>query len=36
MRCGEWLLLAGVHDLMNLAQLHSLAGGVGSVAGEAS
>ena len=27
MRCGEWLLFAGVHDLMHLDQLHSLAGG---------
>jgi hypothetical protein len=24
-RCGEWLLFAGVHDLMHLAQLQSLA-----------
>jgi len=26
-RCGEWLLFAGVHDLMHLDQLHSLAEG---------
>ena len=24
LRCGEWLLFAGVHDLMHLEQLHSL------------
>lgn len=24
LRCGEWLLFAGVHDLMHLAQLHGL------------
>jgi hypothetical protein len=24
LRCGEWLLFAGVHDLMHLRQLHSL------------
>jgi hypothetical protein len=24
--CGEWLLFAGVHDLMHLEQLHGLAG----------
>lgn len=29
MRCGEWLLFAGVHDLMHLDQLHSLAVGGG-------
>ncbi|MGD0248963.1 MAG: DinB family protein [Candidatus Limnocylindrales bacterium] len=29
LRCGEWLLFAGVHDLMHLDQLHSLAGGEG-------
>jgi hypothetical protein len=23
-RCGEWLLFAGVHDLMHLEQLHDL------------
>ena len=26
LRCGEWLLFAGVHDLMHLEQLHGLAG----------
>lgn len=25
LRCGEWLLFAGVHDLMHLAQLHGIA-----------
>ena len=25
LRCGEWLLFAGVHDLMHLEQLHTLA-----------
>lgn len=32
LRCGEWLLFAGVHDLMHLRQLHGLlasAGGAG-------
>ena len=24
LRCGEWLLFAGVHDLMHLEQLHDL------------
>jgi hypothetical protein len=26
LRCGEWLLFAGIHDLMHLEQLHRLAG----------
>jgi hypothetical protein len=26
LRCGEWLLFAGVHDLMHLEQLHTLRG----------
>jgi hypothetical protein len=26
LRCGEWLLFAGVHDLMHLEQLHRLIG----------
>ena len=26
LRCGEWLLFVGVHDLMHLEQLHDLAG----------
>jgi hypothetical protein len=26
LRCGEWLLFAGVHDLMHLRQLHRLRG----------
>jgi hypothetical protein len=26
LRCGEWLLFAGVHDLMHLEQLHGLTG----------
>jgi hypothetical protein len=25
LRCGEWMLFAGVHDLMHLEQLHDLA-----------
>jgi hypothetical protein len=25
LRCGEWLLFAGVHDLMHVEQLHALA-----------
>ena len=24
LRCGEWMLFAGVHDLMHLEQLHDL------------
>jgi DinB superfamily len=27
LRCGEWLLFAGVHDLMHLEQLHGIAAG---------
>jgi len=27
LRCGEWLLFAGVHDLMHLEQLHTLTAG---------
>jgi hypothetical protein len=27
LRCGEWLLFAGVHDLMHLEQLHRLRAG---------
>ncbi len=27
LRCGEWLLFAGVHDLMHLRQLHRLMAG---------
>lgn len=26
LRCGEWLLFAGVHDVMHLEQLHRIAG----------
>lgn len=26
LRCGEWLLFAGIHDLMHLEQLHALPG----------
>jgi len=26
LRCGEWLLFAGVHDVMHLEQLHGIAG----------
>jgi len=29
LRCGEWLLFAGVHDLMHLEQLHGLAARLG-------
>ena len=24
LRCGEWLVFAGVHDLMHLDQLHAI------------
>ncbi len=30
LRCGEWLLFAGVHDLMHLEQLHEIAAAFGS------
>ena len=29
LRCGEWLLFAGVHDLMHLEQLHGIEGQFG-------
>jgi hypothetical protein len=29
LRCGEWLVFAGVHDLMHLEQLHALATRIG-------
>jgi hypothetical protein len=28
LRCGEWLLFAGVHDLMHLEQLHGIEAGL--------
>lgn len=28
LRCGEWLLFAGVHDVMHLEQLHRIADGM--------
>jgi hypothetical protein len=28
LRCGEWLLFAGVHDVMHLEQLHQIAAGL--------
>ncbi|HUQ78257.1 MAG TPA: hypothetical protein VM427_05230 [Patescibacteria group bacterium] len=28
LRCGEWLLFAGVHDVMHLEQLHRIADGL--------
>jgi hypothetical protein len=30
LRCGEWLLFAGVHDLMHLEQLHAIANELGA------
>jgi hypothetical protein len=30
LRCGEWLLFAGVHDLMHLEQLHRIAAAFGA------
>ena len=30
LRCGEWLLFSGVHDLMHLEQLHEIAAQFGS------
>jgi hypothetical protein len=32
LRCGEWLIFAGVHDLMHLEQLHALATRIGDPA----
>jgi hypothetical protein len=32
LRCGEWLLFAGVHDVMHLEQLHGIAASVASPA----
>jgi AcrR family transcriptional regulator len=29
LRCGEWLLFAGVHDLMHLEQIRTIIGGAG-------
>jgi hypothetical protein len=34
LRCGEWLLFAGVHDLMHLEQLHAIAGRLAGPAAE--
>jgi hypothetical protein len=36
LRCGEWLLFAGVHDLMHLEQLHRLAEALGARAAESA
>jgi hypothetical protein len=30
LRCGEWLLFAGVHDVMHLEQLHEIAASTGA------
>jgi hypothetical protein len=35
LRCGEWLLFAGVHDLMHLAQLRAIAARAPRVSGRA-
>ena len=35
LRCGEWLLFAGVHDLMHLEQLHEIEARFASSAGSA-
>jgi hypothetical protein len=32
LRCGEWLLFAGVHDVMHLEQLHQIAASPGRTA----
>jgi hypothetical protein len=34
LRCGEWLLFAGVHDVMHLEQLHAIAGRLASSAAD--
>jgi len=36
LRCGEWLLFAGVHDVMHLEQLHRIAVGMALAAGPAA
>jgi len=36
LRCGEWLLFAGVHDLMHLRQLHQLQESAEATAGAAT
>jgi hypothetical protein len=36
LRCGEWLLFAGVHDLMHLEQLHRIEDGFAGTWGFAS
>jgi hypothetical protein len=36
LRCGEWLLFAGVHDLMHLEQLHGIATAFEASSGAAS
>ncbi len=33
LRCGEWLLFAGVHDLMHLEQVHGIAADFATTAG---
>lgn len=33
LRCGEWLLFVGVHDLMHLRQLHGLRASAGAALG---
>ncbi|MGH2444981.1 MAG: DinB family protein [Candidatus Limnocylindria bacterium] len=33
LRCGDWLMFVGVHDLMHLEQLHDLVGTDASLAG---
>ena len=35
LRCGEWILFAGVHDCMHLQQLHELAVRLGAPTGDA-
>lgn len=34
LRCGEWLLFAGVHDLMHLEQLHAIEASLGQAGRE--
>ena len=36
LRCGEWLMFAGVHDVMHLEQLHHISGSLAATSGAAT